>query len=206
MTALDRLIPHPRLREIDRIGVWAPPALVWPLARHGDLSGTRFTRALFALRSFADGSKPHGLAPTGLRIDDLRSSPERPGFQVLVDDPPHEVAVGAIGRVWHLRIPFVHVPNADAYAAFDEPGYVKVAWALRVCRQSDSAAVTELEVRVTATDEAAWRRFRRYFGFIGPWSRVIRRLALRALARRARRGAGASPIGASLPTADPRSQ
>ena len=45
---------------------------------------------------------------------------ERPGFQVLADEPPREVVVGAIGRVWEADIPFVHVVDAEAFAAFTE--------------------------------------------------------------------------------------
>jgi hypothetical protein len=36
-----------------------------------------------------------------LRLDDLVSSPDHPGFQILIEDPPREVSVGAIGKVWH---------------------------------------------------------------------------------------------------------
>ena len=38
---------------------------------------------------------------------------------------------------------------------------------------------------VAATDVASWRKFRRYFRVIGPFSRFIRRSTLRALARNA---------------------
>ena len=118
-----------------------------------------------------------------MHLDDLTSAPQRPGFQILVDDPPREVVAGAIGQVWRLRIPFVHVDGAGAFAAFAEPGYVKVAWAIRVSPLGDGCTHLELEVRVSATDDAAWRRFRRYFRVIGPASRYIRRSLLRALVR-----------------------
>ncbi|HXU80668.1 MAG TPA: hypothetical protein VN914_04685 [Polyangia bacterium] len=38
-------------------------------------------------------------------------------------------------------------------------------------------------MRVDATDDASWKRFRRYFRFIGPASRFIRRSALHSFAR-----------------------
>ena len=60
---------------------------------------------------------------------------------------------------------------------------MKVAWAIRVSPLGERATHLELEVRVSATDDAAWRRFRRYFRLIGPASRFIRRSLLRALAR-----------------------
>ena len=84
--------------------------------------------------------------------------------------------------MWRLRIPFVHVDGAEAFAAFAEPGFVKVAWAIRVS-PLDGGTHLELELRVSATDDAAWRRFRRYFRLIGPASRFIRRSLLRVLLR-----------------------
>ncbi len=183
MTALDSVVATPRLVEIDRVDLAAPPGQVWPRVRHAALAQSPVARALFALRTLMDRTDAASRAPGGVRLDDLTSSPERPGFQILVDDPPREVVVGAIGQVWRLRIPFVHVDGADAFAAFAEPGYVKVAWAIRVSPLGEGATHLELEVRVSATDDAAWRRFRRYFHVIGPPSRHIRRSLLRALAR-----------------------
>ena len=114
---------------------------------------------------------------------------KQPGFQVLVDDAPHEVVVGAIGKVWQLEIPFVHVADADAFAAFSVPGFVKVAWALRVSPRAGQTRTSSWRLRVDATDDAAWPKFRRYFGLIGPASRFIRRSLLRSLARELGRSA-----------------
>ena len=60
---------------------------------------------------------------------------------------------------------------------------MKVAWAIRLSPLDEGSTHLELEVRVSATDDAAWRRFRRYFHLIGPGSRYIRRSLLRALGR-----------------------
>ena len=105
MTALDSVIALPRLVEIDRVDLAAPPERVWQRVRHSALAHAPVTRALFALRTLVDRSDPTARPPHGVRIDDLTSSPERPGFQILVDDPPREVVVGAIGQVWRLRSP-----------------------------------------------------------------------------------------------------
>jgi hypothetical protein len=183
MTALQRLIPGPHLTETDHIDVAAPAAEVWHRVRHGEVAHSLTVRALFRLRTVA--SLHAGEASPTVRIESLRSSPEHPGFQVLVDEPPLEVAVGAIGKVWQLDIPFVHVEDERAFAAFEEPGFIKVAWAIRVRPRSAQTSHVEIEVRVAATDVAAWRKFRRYFRVIGPFSRFIRRSLLRALARHA---------------------
>ena len=39
-----------------------------------------------------------------------------------------------------------------------------------------------LELRVSATDEESWLRFRRYFAIVGPFSHFIRRQVLAMLA------------------------
>lgn len=193
MTALQRLIPRPQLSEIDRIDVAAPAEDVWEHLRQGELAHSLPIRALFRLRTVT--SRAGGASPT-LRIDSLRSTPERPGFQVLIDEPPHEFAVAAIGKVWRLDIPFVHVADEHSFAEFSRPDFVKVAWAIRVLPRGAQKCHVELEVRVAATDEAAWRKFRRYFRVIGPFSRYIRHSLLRGLARAAAPSSHAAPRAA----------
>jgi hypothetical protein len=187
VTALDRILPEALLVERHHIDVAAPAARVWQRARRLDLARLRWVRMLYALRTLPDrfvGDPP----PLHIRIDDLVSSRTAPGFQILSDDPPLEVTVGAIGKVWRPAIPFVHVEGAEAFANFAERGFIKVAWAIRVVPQPPEAKPTggcrvEVEVRVGATDPASWRLFTRYFRIIGPASRLIRRAALIQLAR-----------------------
>jgi hypothetical protein len=185
MTALDRLIPAPDLIEIDRVTVAAAPADAWQAVRHLDLASSRLVRALFAVRTLPGRLHSQG-ARLHLRIDDLVSSPEHPGFQILIEDAPHEIAVGAIGKVWHLDIPFVHVGDAEAFAAFTDPDFVKVAWAIRVEPDESEGALVECELRVSSTDADALKKFRRYFRIIGPASRLIRRVLLAQLVHRER--------------------
>jgi hypothetical protein len=182
MTVLDDLMSAPHLAELDRVDVAAPANVTWQRVRHGALAQAWPIRALFSARNLLMPGAA-GTSPT-IRMDDLRSSPQRPGFQILVDQPPHEFAVGAIGKVWRLQIPFLHVANARDYAAFRDPGFVKVAWAIRVepLGGCEACGVT-VEVRVRATDEQSLRKFRRYFRLIGPFSRYIRRSLLKTIAR-----------------------
>jgi hypothetical protein len=118
VTLLDRVIPARRLCELDDVELAAPLARVYERLRHGDLTdGSPFVRALFAVRELSRrlaGDAEPLTQPITLRIDALRSSPEQPGFKILLEDAPHELAVGAIGQVWQLEIPFVHVPDAAA--------------------------------------------------------------------------------------------
>jgi hypothetical protein len=183
MTELDRLVPTPRLVEIDRIDLGAAASRVWEAFRHGDLARSPLVRALFAIRTLPSRLKGDKAEPGTLRVDDLISSPERPGFRVLAENPPHEFAVGAIGKVWQADIPFVYVANAEAFAAFRDPGFVKVAWAVRATPHNERDTHVEVEVRVDATDDESWEKFRRYFRVIGPGSRFIRHSVLKSFAR-----------------------
>jgi hypothetical protein len=179
---LDRLLPSPRMVEVDTVDVGAPASRVWELVRHENLARSPLIRALFALRALPERMRGKSGA-TEIRIDGLRSTREHPGFQVLAEEPGHEVAVGAIGQVWHPEIPFVHVGSADEFHAFAEPDFAKVAWALRVVPRGEVACRVEVEVRVDATDDDAWRKFKRYFVLIGPGSRFIRQTLLASIVR-----------------------
>ncbi len=183
MNALDRVVPTPALLEVDEIDLAIPPARAWELLRHGDLGGSPLIRALFAVRTLPERIGGRTKSEATLRIDDLKSSTTHPGFQVLIDEPEREVVVGAIGKVWHLDIPFVHAIDADAFRAFSEPGFAKVAWAIRVSPRGERDSHVEIEVRVDATDQDSWTKFRRYFSIIGPASRFIRTSLLSSLAR-----------------------
>ncbi len=182
MSVLDRLIPQPALTEIDHTELAVDAAKAWNAIRAIDLAQSPLVRTLFGIRTLPDRLAGDA-TPLHLRLDDLISTPETPGFQVLAEDATHEIAAGAIGKVWRPVIPFVHVPDADAFSAFSETGYIKVAWALRVVPENERASRVEFEVRVAATDDESWRKFRRYFMLIGPGSHVIRRVLLAQLER-----------------------
>jgi hypothetical protein len=173
MHALDRFIPNPRLVESDGTDLAVSPSRAWELVRHVDLARAKPIRALFALRTAG--------AVGSLRIDDMVSSPERPGFGILAEEPGHVVVVGAVGKVWKRDIPFVHVEPAD-FEAFGEPDWVKVAWSIEVAPRDGGSRVT-IELRVDATDDRAWKKFRRYFRVVGIGSRFIRHSLLASLAR-----------------------
>jgi hypothetical protein len=183
MSILDVTLPTPRLAEIDSIELALPIDRAWEVLRHLDLARSPIARMLFALRTLPMRLAGRPADAPHFGLDDLRSSAETPGFQVLADSPPHEVVIGAIGKVWHLDIPFVHVVDAAAFTAFRDPGFVKVAWAIQLQPLGFEATRAAVEVRVDATDEASWKKFRRYFRIIGPGSHFIRRSLLSRLAR-----------------------
>jgi proline iminopeptidase len=184
MEPLDRLIPKPRLLERDYENLAATPHRVWQLVRHRDLVRSPLVHALFAVRTLPQRFLSSGKAEElHLSADLFHSSPGRPGFQILYERAPRELVVGAIGKVWRVDIPFVHVGGAEAFAAFSKPDYVKVAWAIQTEPLGLRGSRLCIEVRVDATDDWAWQKFRRYFRLVGPGSRFIRHSLLRALVK-----------------------
>jgi hypothetical protein len=181
MSLLDSLIAEPDLVELDSVELAVPPGTAWTLLRHADLGRSPLTRALFRLRTIPSRLTGRQLEATELRIDNLGKD-GRPGFRILSEDPGREVVVGAIGKVWHLDIPFADVQTPEAFRYFEAPGFAKVAWAIRVTPRGDGSHV-EFELRVRTTDAEAKRAFRRYFAVIGPASHFIRRHLLASLAR-----------------------
>lgn len=184
MGNIDDLILTPRLLEVSSVELAAPPKEVWQFVRHGDLGESPFVRALFAARTLPSRLAAQQTPKLELRLDDLHSSTETPGFQILTEEPNRSVSVGAIGKVWQLDIPFHHVSGPTEFVTFDEPGWVKVVWELRIEQRGELGSFLSLELRVDATDEESWEKFLRYFRLIGPGSHFIRRTFLRGLRRR----------------------
>jgi hypothetical protein len=182
MSVLDLLIPKPALVEIDRAEVAVDARRAWNAVRELDLAQSPLVRTLFGIRTLP-GRLKGKRSQVLVRLDDLVSTTAEPGFQILAEDAPHEIAAGAIGKVWRPVIPFVHVPNAVGFAGFLEPGYIKVAWALRVVAEGEQTSRVEFELRVAATDSSTWQKFSRYFRLIRPGSHFIRRILLAQIER-----------------------
>jgi hypothetical protein len=105
-------------------------------------------------------------------------------FILLGQRPPHEIALGAIGRFWTAASKPVRVAP-DAFGRFQEPGYAKAVWDFTLAPIGDGATRLATETRVWCADAASRRRFRLYWLVIRPFSGLIRRQMLRSIAREA---------------------
>lgn len=172
MRLIQRHLPKPRELELHRITVAAPPEVAWKAARHFDGASIPWVRLLFDLRTLPGRllGRPSVEEDRRIGVDQIADSGR--SFAILEEQPGREVVVGAVGQFWHLEIPF-HEPIPRDFAAFDAPGWGKIAWAIRV-EPFGAGSQIVFELRITATDEDSWRRFARYFRFIGPLSHLIR--------------------------------
>jgi hypothetical protein len=96
--------------------------------------------------------------------------------------------MGAVTQPWHSNVVFRPLPPDD-FAAFNEPGYVKIVWTLRADPAGANTSIFRTETRAVATDAAARTRFRLYWSCLSPGIILIRWASLRPLKREAERRA-----------------
>ena len=117
---------------------------------------------------------------------------ERTGFLLLGESPGHEIVFSTVVQPWKAVTDDEPAPQAEPgrFAAFDTPGYVKVAFNIRVEPYGSGRALITTETRTAATDPTSLRRFTRYWLLVGPFSALIRRLMLRIVKSDAERRPG----------------
>src|SRR5215208_508808 len=137
---LDRFMPAYDVVERHRIRVTAPPAVTLAAAREQDLFRLPLVRAIFKTREFvlratpADRPQPRGLLAVTLAL----------GWGVLAEVADREIVVGAVTKPWEPNVTFRALP-ADEFAAFAEPGFVKIAWTLRSDRIDGETSIFRTE-------------------------------------------------------------
>jgi hypothetical protein len=183
---LDRFMPAYEVVERHHTHVPAPAAITLAAAREQDLLQLPLVRPIFKAREIVLRAKPDTRPqPRGLVAATLAL-----GWGILAVVPDRELVVGAVTRPWEPNVTFRAVPP-DEFAAFREPGFVKIAWTLRADPIDAETSIFRTETRAMATDAAARARFRRYWAFASPGIALIRRLSLGPLAREAERRARA---------------
>jgi len=191
---LDLYLPQYDVTETHAVIVDADTELTWQAARRGDLSQSAVTRALLELRSLPNRlrwvlkGQPARTARPPLNLDDMK----RVGFLLLGERPGHEIVFGSVVQPWKAVTDDGPSPQveADQFATFDTPGYVKVAFNIRVEPYGSRRSLITTETRTAATDPASLRRFSRYWLVVGPTSALIRRLMLRIVKSDAERRSG----------------
>jgi len=166
---IDEFAPSPTFGSVHAVDVAAPCDDVYGCLRTLDLAGSPVVRTLLAVR----GMRRRG----PITVDGFLGR----GFLLLGEDPPHELVLGLIARPWKPRGGIVRVAPGS-FAAFGEPGYAKVAWNFS-CRPAGGGVSTlATETRVECTDEVSRVRFGRYWRLVGPFSGLMRREMLAAVA------------------------
>lgn len=116
------------------------------------------------------------------RLLDVAPMPE------LRRDEGRETVHGRVARFWRLRpTPGPEeTRDAEAFAAFAEPGWAKAALAFRLTPIADGRTLLAAETRVRTNDPVSRRKFAPYWALIRLGGAMFIRLELlRAIARRA---------------------
>jgi hypothetical protein len=181
---LDGFMPLYDVVERHRIRVAAPAELTLTVARELDLSDSCLVKAIFRGREIMMRSTPppeHVAEPLGLLATALRL-----GWGVLTDVAGREIVLGAVTKPWEPNPVFNDLLPRD-FVAFMEPGFVKIAFTLRVDALPDGTSVFRTETRALATDVDARAKFRRYWALVSPGVALIRGAMLEPIKREAER-------------------
>jgi hypothetical protein len=127
------------------------------------------------------------------------------GWILLGETPGVEMVLGQVSRPSKGVATSARAPTtAEQFMAFGEPGFAKIAASLRTVPHGNDSSILTMETRVVLTDDESRRRFRRYWLVIGPFSSLIRRMALRLLATELRRSTPVTTNGGGLGRRDTR--
>jgi hypothetical protein len=179
---LDRFIPSYEVAERHHIRVNAPGTMVLAAAKDMDLLHAPLVRWVFRGRELAMGSRPD----TQVHPRELLPLVQSLGWGILAEVPGREVVVGAVTQPWEANVVFRSLPP-NQFAAFNEPGWVKIVWTLRADPLGADSSVFRTETRVVTTDRESRARFRRYWAFVSAGIVLIRWMMLEPLKAEAER-------------------
>ena len=179
-TRLDEFVPAWQFREIHTIRVAASPERVFEAIRRVRADEILLFRTLTWLRRGGRQAPPSIMNAGGSEsIIDVATST---GFLRLADDAPRELVVGAV----------VMAPRGTRGTltpeVFRKPlpaGFALAGMNFLVTPDGPDGSLVSTETRVFANSPDARRQFARYWRIIYPGSATIRRMWLRAIARRA---------------------
>jgi hypothetical protein len=182
-TLLDRFIPVYEVVIRHQVHVAAPPDITLAAAKDHDLFASAIVCAIIRTREVVLRVEPEKRERSRTLLALMQSL----GWGVLADVPGREIVFGSITRPWEGNVTFDALPPAD-FAAFAEPGYVKIVWNLRV-EPTAHGSILHVETRVATTDPVSREKFRRYWAFVSPGSILIRRVSFGPIKREAERRA-----------------
>jgi hypothetical protein len=142
---------------------------------------------LMKIRNAAMGrswSQPTSPSPAIVAI----FSDPRSGY-MLIERNEREMVFGGLGRVQSTKGDKPILSSPAVFASFRQPGYVKVAFNLKVDEAGDGWTTVSTETRLHALDAGSLRGTAVYWRLIYPGSGMLRTMWLQAARKRAEKGA-----------------
>ncbi|MFI6390145.1 hypothetical protein ACIBHY_09730 [Nonomuraea sp. NPDC050547] len=177
---LDAFVPRYLFRENHELRISQPPDLVWRALMGVSAAELPMVRALMRLR---------GMSSRGGGSETVLAGLSRRGWFELAKDPGRLVIMGSIGQFWRPGSQRRFCP-ADDFPAHEEDGYAKSASAFELV-PAGTGTLLRTETRVAPAGNVRFR-MGAYWLLIRPFSGLIRRMILHAVAGRAGRLAGTS--------------
>ena len=185
-TELDQFAPVYQFHEFHSIRIAAPKEQVYRALKSVTAEEIALFRALTWLRRFGRPG-PESILNPPPHVP-LLNVATRTSFLVLAEEPDREIVLGTLVAAppgWRPS----GKPTPDGFRAFfvttSHTGFAPAAMNFRIEDASSAACTLTTETRVYATDASTRRRFALYWRVIYPGSALIRRMWLRAIARRA---------------------
>lgn len=170
---LDRFMPNYEVTLRHGTVVHAPSSLTFAAIRLSDFERSPMIRAIFGMRDVIMRKQHDAENAVSLPFEQLTTI----GWSILAIDPGREIVLGTVTKPWRANVQF-HPLDAGEFIAFAEPGYAKIALAVRVDEVSSEHCEARTETRVQTTDPISRARFRRYWALLSPGMIVIRRVLL----------------------------
>jgi len=178
-TRLDDFMPAWQFNEVHSARVAAPPARVFDAVMQVRADEIFLFRALTWIRR-GGRRLPPGILNAGSVVPLLEVA-VRGGFVVLAEEAPREIVIGMIAAAPAGPRPRV---TAGLFQS-PPPGFALGAVNFVVRPDGAKGSLVTTQTRVFASNPGARRRFAAYWRVIYPGSALIRRMWLRAIARRA---------------------
>ena len=104
----------------------------------------------------------------------------------MLEEGDGYLLAGLCGRIWTLSRDYPRLRDPGAFAAWDEPGTVRVLFGHWVRPDGDGAELLS-EARVEPTDRSASLRLKALWKLIGPFERLVGAEAISAASARSQR-------------------
>jgi hypothetical protein len=179
-TRLDEFAPVWQFDELHTISIDAPPARVFDAVKQVRADEIRLFAALTWIRRGGQ-PLPESILDAG-STEPLIDVATRSGFVRLAEDAPRELVIGTVV----MAPPGARGPlTPEVFQQALPPGFALAAMNFIVTADGPNRSLVSTETRVFANSPWAIRRFAAYWRLIYPGSALIRRMWLRAIARRA---------------------
>lgn len=183
---LDEAMPEYEFVEYHQMRVRAPLPEAYSAMRAVTPDELAAYTTLMKVRNAAFGrrwSKPPGPSPA---IIDIFSDPASGYMQIAQNE--REMVFGGLGRVRATKGEAPILSPPAAFASFHEPGFVKVAFNLKVDDAGNGWTTISTETRLHALDAGSLRATAVYWRLIYPGSGMLRTMWLQAARSRAEKG------------------